>query len=345
MRRDELHYELPQELIAQRAVEPRDAARLLVLERATGALRHHVFRELPDLLRPGDVLVRNDTKVLPARFRCLRASGGRIEVLYLQRAEPDGWAVLLKPSRRLAVGERLRCAGSAVELELLTAGERGAWTVRPIPAVEPEQWLPTVGAAPLPPYIARAADAGDTERYQTIYAATPGAVAAPTAGLHFTPAVFEALAERGVGVVNVTLHVGIGTFQPIAAETLADHRMHAEWYRVSADACRTLAAARAAGRRLVAVGTTSTRVLESLPSVAELVGAEADQTGWTEIFIYPPYRARNVDALITNFHLPGSTLIAMVMALAGEENIRQAYAAAIAERYRFYSYGDAMLIA
>jgi S-adenosylmethionine:tRNA ribosyltransferase-isomerase len=344
MRLEDLQYDLPEALIAQQPAEPRDSARLLVLNRATGTLEHRIFRDLPTLLDPGDTLVVNDTKVIPARFFCQRASGGKIEALFIE-ATRDGWEVLLKPSRRLSIGEALTCPPSDVQLRLVAQGNRGAWLVQPEPSVDPLAWLPTVGAPPLPPYIRRDTGpaASDTERYQTVYAETPGAVAAPTAGLHFTDELFQRLSDRGVARVPVTLHVGIGTFQPVEVDDLREHQMHAERYAVAPPTITALQATRAAGRRVVAVGTTSTRVLESLPPIAE-IPTDHTANASTEIFIYPPYDFRNVDALITNFHLPGSTLIAMVMAFAGIENIRRAYAAAVAERYRFYSYGDAMLI-
>jgi S-adenosylmethionine:tRNA ribosyltransferase-isomerase len=254
--------------------------------------------------------------------------------------------VLLKPSGRLREGEQLTCVGTDVRLTLQTRGDRGHWTVTPTPATGWLALLGQVGRTPLPPYIRRVADDTrapvDIERYQTVYAERPGAVAAPTAGLHFTDALLEQLAADGVSVARVTLHVGAGTFTPIAVDALADHPMHAEWFEVTAATLRQLAGVRPAGGRIVAVGTTSARVLESLPTLD--AGAEQDQRTWTDIFIYPPYEFRHVDRLITNFHLPGSTLLAMVMALASPAQIRTAYAAAIAQNYRFYSYGDAMLI-
>lgn len=352
MRLAELQYDLPEELIAQRPAEPRDAARLLVLERAGGRIEHRVFREIGDYLDPGDCLVLNDTRVIPARFFCRRATGGRVEGLFLHE-EGDAWRVLLKPSARLRPGERLRCAHADVSLVLSERGERGEWLVRPEPAVPALDLLARIGRTPLPPYIRRGTDGrgepepADAERYQTVYAEQPGAVAAPTAGLHFTPPLLEGLARRGVLRATVTLHVGTGTFTPIEVEELSQHRMHAEWFEVTESAAATMQAARSAGGRIVAVGTTSVRVLESLTGHA---GAAASETGfataggWTDIFIYPPYRFRNVDRLITNFHLPGSTLLALVMAFASPELIRAAYREAVERRYRFYSYGDAMMI-
>lgn len=346
MRTEDLHYDLPPELIAQAPATPRDASRLLVVDRAAATRAHRRFRDLPEYLRAGDALVLNDTRVLKARFFARRSTGGRIEALFLH-ADADGWRVLLKPSAKLRVGETLACEGTDAGLALAARRERGEWLARPEPPTDPLTLLEKIGAPPLPPYIARPAGpaADDVARYQTIYADQPGAVAAPTAGLHFTPELFAQLDELGVRRVTLTLHVGLGTFQPIQAAELADHPMHAEQYSISADAIARLDAVRRAGGRIVAVGTTSTRVLESLPLTLGVDDAPATgHSGWTDIFIYPPYQPRNLDMLITNFHLPGSTLLALVMALAGREQTLAAYADAVAQRYRFYSYGDALLL-
>lgn len=351
MLRAELDYDLPESLIAQTPLEPRDSSRLLVLDRARGAIEHAVFRDLPAWLRAGDILVANDARVIPARFFARRASGGRVEGFYLGEAAA-GWRVLLRPSARLAVAETLTVldhdgAAGAAKLEIAERRERGEWLVRG--AGEGLAFLEKYGSTPLPPYIRRAEgpSADDARRYQTVYAAAPGAVAAPTAGLHFTTALLETLAARGVQLARVTLHVGLGTFAPLDVEDLRQHAMHAEAWRASAQTLRELHAARKAGGRIVAIGTTAARVLESLP---QRLGDDpvqcphGDCAGETSIFIYPPYEFRNVDALITNFHLPRSTLLALVMALAGRELIHRAYAEAIERRYRFFSYGDAMLI-
>jgi len=352
MRRQELDYHLPPERIAQHPVEPRDAARLLVLHRATERIEHRVFREIGEYVRRGDCLVCNDTRVIPARFFCRRASGGRVEALFLRR-ERDVWRVLLGSSARLRVSETLRCGDDSVELTLVERHERGEWSVQPAAPIDPLDLLARVGQTPLPPYIQREPpDPADARRYQTVYATRPGAVAAPTAGLHFTPAVLERLRESGVRQVFLTLHVGRGTFAPIEAEDLAQHRMHAEWFELPPATLAALHETRRAGGRIVAVGTTSARALESLPitlgSAREPPRAELDGrepvAGWTDIFIHPPYCFRNVDALITNFHLPRSTLLALVMAFAGIEATWAAYRAAIQNGYRFYSYGDVMLI-
>ncbi|MGD8450314.1 MAG: tRNA preQ1(34) S-adenosylmethionine ribosyltransferase-isomerase QueA [Phycisphaerae bacterium] len=344
MRLADLHYDLPPNLIAQRPAEPRDASRLLVLHRDTGRIEHRTFRDLPEYLDPGDCLILNDTRVIPARFFCRRATGGRIEALFL-REEAGLWHLLLKPSARLKVGERLTCDAGG-DLILTDRGQRGAWQARPDPDVPAIEFLDRAGQPPLPPYIRPDTagrhgepDQADRERYQTVFANRPGAVAAPTAGLHFTSELLAHLSAAGVGQANVTLHVGLGTFAPIEVDDLADHPMHAEWYDIAAPALATLRQTRAAGGRLVAVGTTSVRVLESLPALDT-----APASGWTNIFIYPPYTFRHVDRLITNFHLPGSTLLALVMAFATRDQILTAYTEAITRAYRFYSYGDAMLI-
>ncbi|MCA9242842.1 MAG: tRNA preQ1(34) S-adenosylmethionine ribosyltransferase-isomerase QueA [Phycisphaerales bacterium] len=360
MRLEDLQFDLPPELIAQRPVEPRDASRLLVLERGESAaepatLAHAQFRDILAYLRPHDCLVLNNTRVVPARFYARRASGGRVEGLFLR--EDDGeWLAMLKPSARLRVGETLHAFSPAsdnaltIQLRLTAAIGEGEWRIQPLRngapllAGETMTLLAEIGHTPLPPYIrGGVGDAADVERYQTVYAQAAGAVAAPTAGLHFTPELLDALAADGVRRAEVTLHVGAGTFAPIKVEDISKHPMHAEWFEIKAAALEAIRAARAVGGRVVAVGTTSARVLESIPRVTSDDSAEP-RSGWTDIFIRPEYSFRNVDALITNFHLPGSTLIALVMALAGAENIRRAYAEAIERRYRFYSYGDAMLI-
>jgi S-adenosylmethionine:tRNA ribosyltransferase-isomerase len=342
---DELQYNLPPELIAQRPAEPRDAARLLVLWRKTGRIEHRHFRDLGAYLAPGDALVLNNTRVIPARFFCRRTTGGRVEALFL-REQDNLWHVLLRPSAKLRPGAVLRCEGTDTELELCDRADRGEWLTRPRPPVTPIDLLSRIGQTPLPPYIRPdtagrhgAPDESDRERYQTVYATELGAVAAPTAGLHFTPAMLAELTAAGVRRADVTLHVGLGTFAPIVENELARHRMHAEWFEAPTAALETLREVRAADRRIIAIGTTAVRVLESLADLGQ-----SPASGWTNLFIYPPYAFRHVDCMVTNFHLPGSTLLALVMALASPELIRAAYQAAIAERYRFYSYGDAMLI-
>jgi S-adenosylmethionine:tRNA ribosyltransferase-isomerase len=312
MNTHELEYELPAELIAQRPLDRRDDSRLLVYERETGAIRHRVFSELPAELTRGELLAINDTRVLPARLRLRRPGGGEAEVLLLERVQNGLWEALARPSRRLRAGMRLG------PLELVEARAEGHWLVRL--DGEPE------GEAPLPPYIRE--PLADPDRYQTVYADEPGSAAAPTAGLHFTPELLARLDSE-----RVTLHVGLDTFRPVTAPTLAAHAMHGERYRVSTGAWQRLRAA----ERVVAVGTTTVRVLETLARGGPLAGR-------TDLFITPGFEFRRANALLTNFHLPRSTLLALVMAFAGVEEIRGLYRLAVEERYRFYSFGDAMLI-
>jgi S-adenosylmethionine:tRNA ribosyltransferase-isomerase len=312
MRTSELDYDLPPELIAQHPLERRDASRLLVYRRASGEAEHRQFRELPEVLRPDDVVVVNDTRVVPARLRLRRPGGGEAEVLLLEQVDGVVWEAVARPSRRLRPGMRLG------QVELLEDLGSGRWRV----GLEGDP----AGEAPLPPYITERL--ADPERYQTVYAQEAGSAAAPTAGLHFTPEVLGRLA-----VERITLHVGLDTFRPIAAETLAEHEIHSERYRVTGDAWERVRAA----RRVVAVGTTTVRVLESLARGAPLEGR-------TKLFVTPGFEFRRVDALVTNFHLPRSSLLALVMAFVGVEETRRLYRLAIEERYRFYSFGDAMLV-
>jgi S-adenosylmethionine:tRNA ribosyltransferase-isomerase len=343
-----LQFDLPEELIAQTPAVVRGQSRLLVLDRGAGTLQDRAIPELPGLLRAGDVLVINDTRVLPARFGLRRASGGRVEGLFLSEPERGRWEVLLKGAQRLRPGEVLALENSETALAV-TAAERigeGRWRLEVRTAESAAEVLGRVGRMPLPPYIKRAPgqdarDAQDREWYQTTYATRDGAVAAPTAGLHFTPELLAELQGRGIGQERVTLHVGYGTFAPIGVDDLADHRMHNEYFEMDGAVAQRLRAARERGGRIVAVGTTSARVLETVWAGNELGDGAS---GWTDLFCYPPYEFRAVDVLLTNFHLPGSTLIALVMAFAGVDAIRRAYAHAIAQRYRFFSYGDAMLI-
>ena len=332
-------FELPRELIAQRPPAQRSAARLMVLERAGGTLQHRWVRDLPGLLQAGTVLVLNDTRVLHARLTGHLPEGRAVPFLLLE-ATAGGvcWIALAPGARRLPrAGGRLSFPGGVAAT--LAAGEGG--TVRlTFTAPVDEAYLERHGAVPLPPYIRRDSDHADADRYQTVYATNPGSAAAPTAGLHFTPLLLRQLEQEGVVVVRVTLHVGAGTFVPIRTARVEDHTMHRERFVVPESTARTVAAARRDGRPVVAVGTTVVRTLESAWDGAAVRAGAAD----TDLFIYPGYRFRAVDQLVTNFHTPGSTLLAMVSALAGERLIRTAYASAIALRYRFFSYGDAMLI-
>ncbi|MCP4250599.1 MAG: tRNA preQ1(34) S-adenosylmethionine ribosyltransferase-isomerase QueA [bacterium] len=345
----QLDYALPDDLIAQVPAPQRDASRLLVVDRNKDALTDRRFHELPDELAAGDLLVLNDTQVIPARFVVQRATGGLLDGLFLREIESATWEVLLRGAGRLKPGERVTfqpdTAQAAMCLEERIDG--GRWRVRVEAELTTVDLLNCVGQAPLPPYIRRpkqppeATSASDRQRYQTVYARHPGAVAAPTAGLHFTPELLERLETRGVATTRVTLHVGVGTFAPIVADDLRDHRMHAEWYDLPADAATAVRRCRQRGGRVIAVGTTSLRVFESCATDDRQV---RPAQGWTELFCFPPHRFGVVDALLTNFHLPRSTLLALVMAFAGPELTRRAYQHAIEQRYRFFSYGDAMLI-
>lgn len=343
MRLEDLDYDLPDSLIAQHPAERREDARLLVVERGSGALHDLRVTDLPRWLRAGDVLALNETRVRPARLLVRRPTGGRIELLFV-RPEPGGgehWRVLARPAKHAPAGAVLAAAEGALELEVTGEGEAGERIVR-VRRGDLDAVLREHGEIPLPPYIHRHADASDRERYQTVYARVDGAVASPTAGLHFTPELLAMLGSRGVGRAQVLLHVGPGTFRPVTVHDPAQHRMDEEWFEVPAGAAAALAGARAAGGRIVAVGTTSVRALESACDACG--GAPGPSSGWTRKFILPPYRFQAVDALMTNFHLPRTTLLLLVAAFAGEELLRAAYAHAVRERYRFYSYGDAMLV-
>jgi S-adenosylmethionine:tRNA ribosyltransferase-isomerase len=337
----EFDYNLPDELIAQQPVEPRDRSRLMVVRRDSGTVEHRTFSELPTLLAQGDLLVRNNSRVIPARLVGQReATGGKWEGLFL-RAEVDGsWEILATTRGHPAVGERV-VVGEGLGFTLEARGEGGRWRVRPDRAGSAQVLLEQHGQVPLPPYIRKGREGpGDRARYQTLYAQVPGAVAAPTAGLHFTEEVFAGLRERGISWVDATLHVGAGTFQPIGVERIEDHALHVEWAELAREAADALNDCRARGCRVVAVGTTSARILETAAASGsfELFARE------TGLYLRPGHFFRGVDVLITNFHLPRSSLVVLVSAFAGVELIRKAYAEAIRERYRFYSYGDAMLI-
>lgn len=333
-------YHLPPERIAQTPVEPRDAARLLVLRRDQPELEHRIFRDLPLYLRPGDALVLNDTKVMPARLVGERAgSGGRVEFLLLKRLGQDTWETLVKPGRKARPGATVVFGGGRLEATVLDTTAAGGRIVAFRYNGLFEQVLEELGRMPLPPYIT--AELSDPDRYQTVYAREWGSAAAPTAGLHFTPGLLERIRNQGVQVVFLTLHVGLGTFRPVQVEEVEAHRMHAEYYEVTPAAAAALNGARAAGARIIPVGTTALRTLESVTTPA---GVVEPGSGWTDIFIYPGYRFRATDALVTNFHLPRSTLLMLVSALAGRERILAAYAEAIRHGYRFFSFGDAMLI-
>ena len=361
MRTDDLDFELPPELIAQAPTSRRADSRLLHYRREPrdqqdhGAIAHRQFSDLPSLLRPGDLLVFNDARVVPARFVLRKPTGGRVEGLFLREPRPGRWRVMLKNLGRVARDLTLmfetctpssRSTGeSALAVRVAAAHDGGEFELDVATSEPALAILARIGRMPLPPYIRRerggdARDASDAERYQTVYARTPGAVAAPTAGLHFTPELFEQLKTRGVERAFVTLHVGIGTFKPVTADELAQHAMHREAYTIDETAADALNRAKREHRRIVAVGTTSARVLESQPADQLFKPVSSE----TDIFIYPPYTWRHVGALVTNFHLPRSTLIALVAAMIGLGEQRRIYHAAIEQRYRFFSYGDAMFV-
>ncbi len=337
-KKSDFYYDLPPEQIAQTPAEPRDSSRLFVYDRATDKVEHRIFRDITDYLKAGDVLVINNTKVLPARLYANTEHGGLIEILLLKRLERDKWEVLAKPGRKCAVGKSFKIGDKlSFTVEGITdSGERiinfsydGVF----------ENILEEVGSMPLPPYIKEKLK--DKDRYQTVYAKTDGSAAAPTAGLHFTPELLEKIRSMGVEIVEVLLHVGLGTFRPVKEDIITDHKMHGEYYEVSEQAAAALNRAKAEGRRIIAVGTTSVRTLESATGEDGVVRAGS---GETYIFIYPPYNFKCVDALITNFHLPESTLIMLVAALVGREKILSLYKTAVDEGYRFFSFGDAMMI-
>ena len=351
--RSELAYELPEALIATKPPPRREDARLLILDppEAGRPLSDGRIIDLPDLLNPGDLLVLNDTKVIPAKFTARRRTGGRVQGLYIEEDKQGVWLVMLEGSSRLRVGETLTISAgldNAIALELIDSCGEGQWRVAVDRDGAAEEILDSVGEPPLPPYIQRRrvapTDVDDRSRYQTVYARKPGAIAAPTAGLHLTESLLARIRDRGVSIAVVTLHVGVGTFKPIKVDELSNHTMHGERYELPEAAAEAIRACRVRGGRVVAVGTTSVRVLESAPAGAGEARTVASSSGTTHLFIYPPYEFRVVDALLTNFPLPQSTLLALVMTLAGVEPVREAYRHAIKQEYRFYSYGDAMLI-
>ena len=335
-------YELPPGLIARHPAEPRDASRLLVLERATGTITHRHFRDLPGLIPAGDVLVLNETRVLPARLLGRRAGGGAAEVLLLRElsAVECSWEALVRPGGKLKPGRTVQVAPD-LDIEVGDVLPDGIRRVRLRTPLDVRTALERYGRMPLPPYIDREVESADAERYQTVFAHQEGSVAAPTAGLHFTPALLARLEQQGVRLVRILLHVGIGTFRPVEVEDPTAHVMHEEWYRVAPEAAAAINGARASGGKVWAVGTTVTRTLES---VADEAGQVRPGDGWTRLFIRPGYPWRAVDRLITNFHLPRSTLLMLVAAFGGYHPVMNAYREAIAQEYRFYSYGDAMAV-
>jgi S-adenosylmethionine:tRNA ribosyltransferase-isomerase len=334
-------FDLPERLIAQTPLAERSESRLLVLRREDGSIRHRRFQDIVEFLQPGDVLVLNDSKVIPARLIGSKAdTGAKIELLLLKQLQGDRWETLVKPAKRIKAGTKVVFGQGEL---VAVAEEEGEAPGGRIFRLEYDgvlmELLNRLGQMPLPPYIKKQLD--DPDRYQTVYARHPGSAAAPTAGLHFTPELLNRIEQRGVNIAAITLHVGLGTFRPVTADRVEDHRMHAEYYEVSREAAEAVNKAKANGRRVVAVGTTSCRTLES---IADDEGTVYARSGWTDIFIYPGYTFRAVDALITNFHLPKSTLVMLVSAFAGRELTMKSYREAVREEYRFFSFGDAMLI-
>ncbi|MTI96740.1 MAG: tRNA preQ1(34) S-adenosylmethionine ribosyltransferase-isomerase QueA [Firmicutes bacterium] len=338
MKTSDFDYYLPKNLIAQQPLKSRDRSRLLVLERA-GGVEHSTFSRIGRYLRAGDLLVMNNTRVIPARLHGIKPTGGHVEILLLNPVNDGTWNCLVKPARRVSLGTLVNF-DQELQAEVVASGEEGVRQLRfSLTGNDFDRKLEQLGQVPLPPYIENELD--DSERYQTVYATSPGAVAAPTAGLHFTPQLLSDLEAVGIKRTELTLHVGLGTFRPVAVENIQEHKMHSEFYQLGSEAAAAINRTRSEGGRIVAVGTTAVRVLES---VATPDGSVEPGQGWTDIFIYPGFKFRVVDALITNFHLPQSTLLMLVSALAGRERILEAYQEAVAAEYRFFSFGDAMLI-
>lgn len=339
MKTSDFDYYLPEELIAQTPIEPRDASRLLVYDRENDKVEHKHFYDIVNYLKKGDVLVRNNTKVLPARMFGYTKNGGKVEILLLKRFNLNEWEVLVKPGKKAKPGTVLTVSTELSAEVLSVIEEAGSRRVRFTFDGVFEDVLSRVGEMPLPPYITEKLK--DQSRYQTVYAKQDGSAAAPTAGLHFTQRLLDELKEKGVEIVDILLHVGLGTFRPVKADDISEHHMHSEYYEVTKEAAERINLAKKEGRRIIAVGTTSVRTLESVADENGFVKAEK---GNTEIFIYPPYKFKCVDALITNFHLPKSTLVMLVASLTGREKILELYNLAVKEKYRFFSFGDAMFI-
>lgn len=340
MKKQDFYYELPEELIAQDPLADRSSSRLLVLDRRSGAVSHHVFTEIVDYLRAGDCLVVNDTKVIPARLIGSKVgTEAKIEILLLKRKENNIWETLVRPGKKAKPGTKISFGDGLLIGEILEVVEEGNRLVQFSYDGIFEEILDRLGQMPLPPYITH--QLKERERYNTVYAVHEGSAAAPTAGLHFTPELLQKIEEKGVDIARITLHVGLGTFRPVKAEEITDHHMHSEFYQINEEAAGKINRARSGNGRVICVGTTSCRTVES---AADENGHIRAGSGWTEIFIYPGYRFKVLDGLITNFHLPESTLIMLVCALAGREQVMKAYEEAVEERYRFFSFGDAMLV-
>ena len=340
LKKSDFYFDLPEELIAQDPLEDRSSSRLLVLNKETGEVEHHIFRDIVDYLQEGDCLVLNNTKVIPARLLGEReGTGAHVEVLLLKRHEGDVWETLVKPGKKCKPGNRLSFGDGLLKAEVLETVEEGNRLIRFEYEGIFEEVLDRLGEMPLPPYITHKLQ--DKNRYQTVYAKYEGSAAAPTAGLHFTPQLLSAIEKKGVKIAYVTLHVGLGTFRPVKEENILDHHMHSEYYQVSEEDAQTINETKQKGGRVICVGTTSCRTVESASTSDGVIHAGCDNT---EIFIYPGYSFKVLDCLITNFHLPESTLVMLVSALAGRENVLAAYEEAVRERYRFFSFGDAMFV-
>lgn len=340
MKTSDFFYDLPEELIAQDPLEDRTASRLLVLNRETGAIEHKIFSDVIDYLNEGDCLVINNTRVIPARLIGEKeGTGGKVEVLLLKRRANDVWETLVKPGKKLRPGARVTFGDGRLKAEILEIAEEGNRLVRFYYEGIFEEILDSLGEMPLPPYITHKLE--DKEMYQTVYAKYDGSAAAPTAGLHFTKELLSKIEEKGIKIASITLHVGLGTFRPVKVDDVNHHHMHTEWYEVNAEAADIINETKRNGGRVVCVGTTSCRTIES---VADENGYMKAKTGETDIFIYPGYKFKVMDGLITNFHLPESTLVMLVSAFAGKENVLSAYETAVKEKYRFFSFGDAMIL-
>ena len=341
MLKSDFYFDLPEELIAQTPLKDRSSSRLMILDKNTGKIEHKVFRDILDLINPGDCLVINETKVLPARLIGARKdTGTRVEILLLKRNENDTWETIVYPGKKARPGHIIEFGNGLLEAEVINVLDDGNRIVKFKYDGIFEELLDKLGEMPLPPYIKEKLE--DKNRYQTVYAKNEGSAAAPTAGLHFTPELMKKMQEKGINIAKLTLHVGLGTFRPVKAEDINDHKMHSEYFMIDDENAELINKTRENGGKIITVGTTSTRTLES---IADKDGHIKACSGWTDIFIYPGYKFKIVDNLITNFHLPESTLIMLVSALAGRENVLNAYKCAVEEKYRFFSFGDAMFVA
>jgi len=339
MKTSDFYFDLPEELIAQVPIKERDRSRLLILDKETGKIQHRIFKDILSYLNKGDCLVLNDTRVIPARLFGVKDTGANVEFLLLKRIDKDRWQTLVKPGKRAKKGSIFTFGNGELKGEIIDLAEEGTRIIEFSYEGIFEEVLDKLGDMPLPPYITESLD--DKERYQTVYSKHKGSAAAPTAGLHFTEELLDEIRNKGIKIAYITLHVGLGTFRPVKTENIKEHKMHSEFYMVSKDAAGTINRTKLEGGKIIAVGTTATRTLESVANDDGLVQAG---NGWTDIFIYPGYKFKVIDSLLTNFHLPESTLIMLVSAIAGRENILNAYKCAVKEKYRFFSFGDAMLI-